>query len=236
MTSQPSNTIETIGTIEKKETLISVDSDHLVLESLHPFPGYHGTTVPDQTNPKSLFLVMRSNKTEEAIIRITAKVRSKFSSELEGSPGVVSVFNRMEPCIRIKNLKSYALIPELISSYKGEGISFIKGRKIDSYYGAIKIKKNFILSEVNEGIYMDKETPEMGYFEIPTQLDWDLFEKITIDLKHNIDDNNFDVALGTIYRNSGLIDIIRVYNTNVCLGECLFLREKYNAEIAKHIK
>lgn len=236
MTSELSNTIETIGSIEKKETIVSVDNDHLVLESLHPFPGYHGTTVPDQPNPKSLFLVMRSKETEETIIRITSKVKSNFSSEFEGSPGTVSVFNRIEPCIRIKDLQNYALIPELISLYKEEGISFIKGRKIDSYYGTIRIKKNFILTEVNDGIYMDKETPEMGYFEIPSQLEWDLFEKITLGIKHNIDDNNFDAALGTIYRFSGLIDVIRIYDTNVCLGECLFLREKYNNEISKQNK
>ena len=112
----------------------------------------------------------------------------------------------------------------------------MKGRKIESYSGSMKIKKYFLLDEVNEGIYMDRETPEMAYFEIPFQLDWATFEKITIDLKHNIEDNNFDAALGTLYRKNGLKDIIRIYDTNVCLGECLFLMEKYCKAIEQHFK
>jgi len=40
--------IETIGHIEKKENLKSLGYSNMVLESEHPFPGYHGTTVPVQ--------------------------------------------------------------------------------------------------------------------------------------------------------------------------------------------
>ncbi len=232
---QPNNIIETIGKIEKKETIVSIQNEDMVLESLHPFPGYHGTTIPDQTNPKSVFLVMKSKETDEDVIRKTEKVREKFSSKFDASPGLISVFNKIEPCIRIKDLENYALISELISLYKDQGVSFQKGKNINSYYGWVRIKKFFILDEINEGIYMDRDTPEMGYFEIPTKLDWDIFEKMTVDLKHNIEDNNFDAALGTLYRSTGLKDIIRIYDTNVCLGECLFLREKYLTEIKKHL-
>jgi hypothetical protein len=232
---QPNTIIETIGKIEKKETIVSVENNDMVLESLHPFPGYHGTTIPDQTNPKSIFLVMKSKERDEDVIRKTAKVRAKFSSNFDASPGVITIFNKLEPCIRIKDLENYALISELISLYKEEGITFQKGKNISSYYGWMRIKKFFIIDEVNDGIYMDKDTPEMGYFEVPTKLDWDVFEKITVDLKHNIEDNNFDAALGTLYRKTGLKDIIRIYDTNVCLGECLFLRDKYLTEIKKHL-
>ncbi len=234
---QPKTIIETIGKIEKKETIVSISEyDDMVLESLHPFPGYHGTTIPDQTNPKSIFFVMKSKESDEDIIRKTVNVRKHFSSKFDASPGRINVFNQTECCIRIKDLENYSLIPELISLYKDEGISFLKSKNINSYYGWMSIKKFFILDEVNDGIYMDKETPEMGYFEIPTRLDWNVFEKITVGLKHNIEDNNFDAALGTFYRKSGLKDIIRIYDTNICLGECLFLREKYLTEINKHLK
>ena len=57
--------LETIGTIEKKELLGPVGYDDLVLESYHPFPGYHGTTIPDTDRPKSLFIITRSKYTEE---------------------------------------------------------------------------------------------------------------------------------------------------------------------------
>lgn len=230
---QPNNIIETIGTIKKRETVVTVENNDMVLESLHPFPGYHGTTIPDQTNPKSIFFILKSKITDEDIIRKTVKVRKRFSSKFDASPGTINVFNQTESCIRIKDLENYALIPELLSLYKEEGISFMKGRNIKPYEGVMRIKKSFMLDEVNDGIYMDRETPEMGYFEIPDKLEWDTFERITMGIKHNNEDNNFDAALGTFYRQSELKDVIRIYDTNVCLGECLFLREQYLTEINK---
>lgn len=236
MTNNLNEIIETIGTIEKKETLESINFDDLVLESLHPFPGYHGTSVPDKPNPKSIFLVLRNNYTDEEIVRATLRIKEKIPTHFDASPGTITIFNKVEPCIRIKGLENYAFIPELITQFKSEGFLFMKARNIDAYVGLIRIKKYFILDEINEGIYMDKETPEMGYFEIPTQLDWETFENITLDIKRNIDDNNFDAALGTIFRKNGLKDVIRIFDTNVCLGECLFLREKYNSSIENYLK
>jgi len=236
MTNKLNEIIETIGSIEKKEIIESLNFDDLVLESLHPFPGYHGTSVPDQTNPKSVFLVLRNNYPEEDIIRAILKIKQKLPTYFDASPGTITIFNQVEPCIRVKELDNYTFIPELLSQFKSEGFAFMKSRKVDSYEGLIRIKKYFILDEINDGIYMDKETPEMGYFEIPIQLDWDSFEKITLDIKRNIEENNFDAALGTIYRKNGLKDIIRIFDTNVCLGECLFLREKYNSAIKNYQK
>lgn len=236
MTNNLNHIIETIGTIEKKEIIESLNFDDLVLESHHPFPGYHGTSVPDQTNPKSIFLVLRNTYTDEDIVRATIKIKKNLTTFFDASPGTITIFNKVEPCIRIKELENYAFISELLENFKAEGFEFMKGRNIDPYEGLIRVKKYFLLDELNDGIYMDKETVEMGYFEIPTQLDWETFEKITIDIKRNIDDNNFDAALGTIYRKNGLKDVIRIFDTNVCLGECLFLREKYNSAIEDYLK
>ena len=53
------NIIQTVGTLTKKETLASVQDEMncniLMLESQQPFPGYHGTTVPEMKEPESLF-------------------------------------------------------------------------------------------------------------------------------------------------------------------------------------
>ncbi len=57
------NIIQSLGTIVKKEKLASVESETnckaLILESLLPYPGYHGTTIPDQLEPESLFVFTR---------------------------------------------------------------------------------------------------------------------------------------------------------------------------------
>lgn len=225
--------LEIIGTLEKREKLASIKYNELVLESLFPYPGYHGKSVPDQTNPKSVFLVTKSKYPDELIIRRTKKVRKNVNETFDASPGTVTVFNEKSPCIRIKGLKNYKLIPNLIKYYQDEGISFAKGRDIPEYQGDIKILKYFLLDELDNGVYMDQETHEMGYFEIPTELDLDTFENITLQIKRNIKENNWDAAKGIFYRKKGLVDFIRIYDQNVCLGQCLYLMEKYNEEIER---
>ena len=79
--------LETIGTIEKKEMLGSVGYKELVLETSHPFPGYHGTTVPDHIKPNSLFALTRSKYTEEKIIRVIQKIKSEHNFKFDATPG-----------------------------------------------------------------------------------------------------------------------------------------------------
>jgi len=227
--------IETIGSIEKKETLVGIGYDDMALESLYPFPGYHGETVPDTTNPKSAFLITKTNYPEEKIIRATLKAKNLFPHPFDGSPGTVTLFNESKQCIRIKDLKNYNHIPELVEAFKKNGIEFMKGKKVDPYEGLIKITKYFLLDELDQGVYMDKETPEMAYFEVDTELPFDDFEQITLNIKRNIREDKWDAAQGIFYRKKGIVDVIRIYDLNVCLGQCLYLREKYENEIKRYL-
>lgn len=228
--------LEIIGTIEKKEKLVSVGYDNMVLESLRPYPGYHGDTVPDTTDPKSAFLITREKYTEEAIIRATILAKEHTPIVFDGTPGEIEFLNEWTQCVRIKGLKNYNLIPEVLDAYKKAGIEFTKGRKVRPYEGLIRIKKYFILDELDQGVYMDKESPEMAYFEVPVELPFDKFEEITLHIKRNLKENNWDAALGVFYRKTGLVDVIRIYDVNVCLGQCLFLRDKYQKEIEKLLR
>ena len=56
----------------------------------------------------------------------------------------------------------------------------------------------------------------MKYFQAPMKLGWDEFEQMTMHVKRNIDDSNWDAALATIYRKTGIEDYIRIYNENNC--------------------
>ena len=71
--------LSSIGTISKKENLASVEhntySSALVLESLFPFPGYNGTTVPDRTDPRALFLITKAVHSDEKIIRAIKNIK-----------------------------------------------------------------------------------------------------------------------------------------------------------------
>ena len=228
--------LETIGTIEKKEMLGPVGFDDLVLESFHPYPGYHGTTVPDTDKPKSLFIITRSKYTEEKIIRATQKIKKDRGFEFDGSPGMVTLYNMLNPCIRIKNVSNYEEIPDILKSYKEEGIEFMSNRKVEPFSGVIKVKKYFILNPITNCSFHDAEDPYMYYFTIPVQLRFNQFEKMTLDIKRNLEDSNFDVALGTIYRKDGIIDVIRVYDEKCNPERLNMIRSKFVQAIKKMSK
>ena len=136
--------IETIGHVEKKENLKSLGYGDMVLESEHPFPGYHGTTVPDQDNPKSLFLLTKTKYPEEFIIRSIKSIKKKHKFAFDGSPARVFFQNSMAHAIRIRDLDNYEKVPGILKAFKEEGIAFLQGKKVKPYYGLIRVTKYFL--------------------------------------------------------------------------------------------
>ena len=228
--------IETIGTIEKKELLSAVGYDDMVLESLHPFPGYHGTTVPDSDVPKSLFFITRSKYTEEKVIRIIQHIKKTTDLKFDGSPGLVTLFNMQVPCIRIRDVEGYDIVPDLLNAFRDAGLEFMTSRKIEPYTGIIKIKKYFLLDPVSNCTFKDIEDPAMYYFTIPIQLRFNQLERMTVDIKRNFEDNKFDAALGAFYRRTGLVDVIRIYDEKCDQDRLNKIRSMYNAAIKKLMK
>jgi hypothetical protein len=133
----------------------------------------------------------------------------------------------LNPCIRFKDLKSYDEMPAILKAFENEGIEFMTNRKIEPFSGIIKVKKYFLVEVLSEYLFQDAEEPNMHYFAIPVQLRFGQFEKITIELKHNIDNPNFDAALGTIFRKSGVIDVIRIYDDKCTPERLSLIRSKY---------
>ena len=228
--------LETLGTIEKKEMLGPVGYKELVLEAFLPFPGYHGTTVPDKDTPRALFAITRSKYTEEKLIRVTQKIKNEGNYRFDATPGLVTLYNMLNPCIRFKNTSRYDEVPVILKAFENEGIEFMSNRNIEPFTGIIKVKKYFLLDVVSESTFNDAENPHMFYFSIPVQLRFNQFEKITIELKQNIDDPNFDAALGTIFRKSGLVDLIRIYDEKCTPAKLEYIRSKYIQAIEKLLK
>ncbi len=208
----------------------------LVLEAFQPFPGYHGTNVPDHIKPNSLFAITRSKYTEEKIIRAIQKIKSERGFSFDGSPGMVTLYNMLNPCIRFKDLDTYDELPPILKAFEDDGIEFMSNRKIEPYTGIIKVKKYFLVEVLSDYLFKDAEDPNMHYFSIPIQLRFNQFEKITIDLKNNLEDSRFDVALGTIFRKTGVIDVIRIYDDKCTPEKLNLIRSKYLQAINNLIK
>ncbi len=233
------NIIETFGTISKKEILASIEEDFcngiLILENKFPFPGYYHATVPDKEvmMPGSFFLVTKKMHHEEDIMRLNHEVKKLFKKKFDTTVGEVTIFNEVRPCIRVKNLSDYKDLPELVKIYQNNGIHFIKYRRVIPYHGLIRIRKYFALESPQPGMYIDVEDSKMCYIQVPAFLKWDEFEKMTISMKQNIDDNKWDAALGTVYRKNCLVDVVRIYDEHIDKDKILFIKSKYMDAIKK---
>ncbi len=232
-------TIETTGTIKKKETLASIEeafsAKALVIESKFPYPGYYQPSIPDvmELNPDSVYLITRGNIDDVKLMRINQEVKKGYTKHFDAASGRITVYNEMRSCIRLKFLKNYTDIPELVERFRDHDIQFLKYRQISDYTGLIDVKKYFVLETIEPGIYRDVEVPEMSYIQIPGFLNWENFERITLDMKHNLEDNKFDAAVGTIYRKNCIIDIVRIYDKKFSLDKLYTIREKYKQALKK---
>lgn len=223
--SQKRMLIETTGYIKKEQNLTTVKNNiipnTLVLESLHPFPGYHGANLPECSKPRSLFLIVSKDYTHEEIARITKKIKQNFKSDFNASMGHIYFKTSSYTCIRIKYLKSFTFLPELQGLYQDLGIKFAKHKVIDAK-GLIVINKNFYVDEFEDGLYNDLEEDSKFYIELSIDLPWEVFKEFTLNIKNNVDNSDFDAAEGVFYRKKGIVEIVRLY---ICEGEMDKIKE-----------
>jgi hypothetical protein len=227
--------IETIGGLAKEESLVTL-TDHImpnsfVLETLEPFPGYHGSNLPIESKPISVFLITKVKYSTEKVLRVAHNIKKYFNHNFDAVPGTICIQNDTIPCIRIRDLDNYELIGQLQKCFFSEGIMFAKKRNIRAE-GVIQLRKHFKIQEIGDGIYKDLVDPAMFYIRINHQLTWQLFMQITQKIRNNVDNSNFDSALAAIY-TIDILDVIRIYANNISLENLKLLKEKYLQEIKK---
>jgi hypothetical protein len=229
-----SNIIQTLGGVAKEESLVTL-SDHImpnsfVLETLEPFPGYHGD-LPTDSKPISVFLITKVKYSTEKILRIAYNIKKYFGHPFDAVPGTICMQNVIFPCIRIRDLDNYELIGDLQKCFFSEGIVFAKKRNIKSE-AIIKLKKHFSIQEIADGIYKDIDDRSMFYLRINHQLSWQLFMQITQKIRNNIDLSNFDAGLAAIYTKD-ILDVVRIFSNDISVDKLMILKEKYKQEIDK---
>lgn len=224
-----SHTIEVSGTLTKKESLVSVNpeisNNHLILETSHAFPGYHGI-VPKEEIPGSLFLITKKAYTKETILRSALAFEKSFKMDLDMVPSEITFQNNEVSAIRIKGLSNYAFLPELMHALFDEGYRFHKHRTVKEFSSIIKVNKEFLLTELEEGFYHDQKDKQTFFFSLKNEVKWYAFEKAITELKYNVSDNNFDAAIATFYRVDGLVDLVRIYKKDISLSELKNIKSK----------
>ena len=221
--------VATIGTITKKELLQSVDLEEcktLILETSNAFPGYHGYNLPEKSVPGSLFLITKIHHSDEDILRAIGSIKSDEHPEFDATPCTVTYRNQDVYGIRFKNLK-YNDIKTIVKLFNEHDIFFKERKLITPYQSLIRIRKFFEMDRVDAGIYIDSNSENHYYVEIPKALTWDEFEKITYGIKQNIEDSNFDAALVYIFSKHGIIDMVRIFYADNNLDKLKVIKRKY---------
>lgn len=228
--------IETIGTITKKEHLSLVEnetnSNKLIIESKKPFPGYNDLTVPDNLEPQSLFAITKLLYNDERIIRSVQAVKQLTKTKFDAAPGTIIIRNETFNFIRFKHL-AYGQMGDILNYFTDEGIDFRRTRKVTPYETIIRVRKFFKMKETTDDLYQDMNDPHTFYIRIPVSLRWTTFERISMNIKYNMEDKNFDAAQTSVYAENGLIDFVRIYDKDCCQGKLLHIKEKYDEAISK---
>jgi hypothetical protein len=227
------STIESLGKIIKEETLQSVTfnviQNTLVLENLEPFPGYNGENLPVESTPESVFLMTTKQCQAETIFRFSQRICKYHNLTFDACPAEISLYNNSYFGIRIKGLTSYTAIADIQGCYIDQGLSFLKFKKIRSS-GLMKIEKIFRLERIDDYIYKDMEDALTYYLLIPYAFNWNLFKKVTGNIKNNLSNRNFDAAVGFVYLKE-MMDFVRIY-AKIELPRLRIIREKYLEEIS----
>jgi len=225
--------IETIGTLTKIENVESIQvSDWLVLENSQPYPGYHSQFDADSEKPRTLFFITKDKISQEVLQRKSELVQQHFNQSFDATPCQLTIYSDVYFGIRIKYLKNFSLIPELIRCYIDEGISFRKYRKI-SEAATITIFKYFCLEELTPGIYQDMDEKFERYVEVSQQLTMDVFVKLSRIVKNNMPNSNFDAALAVFHRKHGIVDAVRVFETTCTLERLMNIQAEFDAQLKR---
>jgi hypothetical protein len=232
--------IETIGSITKMENLRAIEQDivnnTLVLISIDPFPGYKtiADTSHNNTKPVSVFIILRYRYAPEKINRINKELKESQIVTCYPSFGEIITRNSIFPCIRIKGLENFSQIPLIQGFFKNKDLQLMAFKGFGEI-ARIKIFKTFRLMELGRGLYRDLTEGEKLYFRLPHPIHWKQFDYISKKVKYNLENRNFDSALGIIYRFCGPEHVIRIYDHDKTLRRAHQLKSLFLKEIKKNI-
>lgn len=230
---------EVTGYLNKEETVHALNEYKLkntfVVIANEPYPGYHYHKIDARMIEQNttIFLITRSRNTWANIIRATEKINMFLDEPIDASYANLDLFNVPHFSIRIMGLKDMGELETIQKAYQDEGIAFMKNKRmLKARPIFFKVKRFFNIKEIGDGIYQDKDG--MNYFTINRKIEWEMFRKMTSNVKRNISNNNFDIVDGAFYMNHKLVDFIRIYKPNCSIDLLNEIREKYQKQIEKY--
>lgn len=207
--------MEVFANLTKKVTIASVEDKvlpgSLVFEALNQFPGYyHDGPIPAQ--PIYLYLVLERQYPLEEVLRATQSIEKEFANwRFDAGKGYMHLGSQFLNVIRLRHLPELELVGKIQEAYLQKGIDFLMNKRLRGKLEAeIKIVKFLNLEILDDGIYVEVEDENFGYIEIPKYLSYDVFSKVSMDVKYNWDGHEFDAASGSFYKDGKLTEFVRI--------------------------
>ena len=223
-------TKEVIGKIIKQENISTIDKNKLpntfVINVPDPYKSYYNRFT-HINKPSSIIFVTKTPNSFENILRVTKKINEANNLNLSAAKCEVVINSRKINGIRVVGINRYNDIPQIQQYYKDAGFVFSKSEKFEDLEAIIRINRFINIKKIESGFFHSKTEENTYYIEIPKHLNWDEFKTMTYDIKNNIADKNYDIALGILYQNGGITEILRVVRPKISLEMLKIIQEKY---------
>jgi hypothetical protein len=223
-------TKEVIGKIIKQENISTIDQNKLpntfVINVPDPYKSYYNRFT-HINKPSSIIFVTKTPNSFENILRTTKKINETYNLNLVAAKCEVNINRRKISGIRVRGINRYNEIPQIQQYYKDAGFDFAKSEKFEEKEALIRINRFMNIKELEKGFYHSSTEENAYYIEIPKHLNWDEFRTMTYEIKNNISDKNYDIALGILYKNGGITEILRVVRPNISIEMLKTIQEKY---------
>ncbi len=232
------NGLTTTGYVLKEEK-VSALKGHIVKNTFvinvnHPFPGYYGQAMVEQSVPRSIIFVTKKEHSWESILRAKKRINAYLGSDVDITKTKVSMWNKKYPGIRAKNFQGFADIEPVQKALIQEGFAMMKSRRFgDEEEALINLKKFYYLEQKEDGIFLDNARKEMSYILLDKQVNWEVFRKITETVKNNISDSSFDIAKGAFYMDNGIVDMVRVFKPSSSIELLREIKKLYQKNIQR---
>ncbi|MDP3314234.1 hypothetical protein [Lutibacter sp.] len=223
-------TKERIGKLIIQENIDTVDTNKIpntfVINVPDPFESYY-CRFTDINKPVSIIFVTKTPNSFEKILRVTRTINKEHNLNLNGAKCEITIKNRKLNGVRIKGINRYTEIEQIQQYYKAAGYDFAKSEKFKDTEALIRINRFFELEELEEGIYKSLNDTDVHYIEVPRYMSWEEFKVATYEIKHNINDSNYDIAKGILYANEGITEILRIVKPKASIELLRTIQKKY---------
>ena len=224
--------IERFCELTKEEPVSTLSADLLlpdtvVYEAVSPFFGYYDDTPLSERN-SILYLMLETCYSVNTVIRAVNNIRKRISYSLTADTGTIVISNQKIHIIRIKDIDKHCRIKHLQKCFIDEGISLTAAfRRVENVMALISLQKFQSLIQVGDGLYLDNEDPNKGYFEIPEFLSWDEFKDVTREAKFDTSILYFDAAQAVLIEKGRVTDLVRIYREHLAEEKLVAIRDRY---------